>query len=79
MTVIDITLAQARRDRADAEHVRDDGSGRLLYRFALEYRMDGRAWAAEVWAYDFADAAARAGAMRDSLKVLGQVCKVIPQ
>jgi len=73
MSVINLDLARADRQRPDAEHVQRDQFGRPMYRFALAYEMDGRTWGADVWAYSFEDAERRVAAMRVSLSVAGQV------
>lgn len=58
--------------------VRRDGQGACLFKFAVEYRMDGTLWAADIWAYSHHDAEARVAAMKKSLAVCGQVyCEVL--
>lgn len=56
---------------------RHDDKG-TLYLYALQYEMDGKTWALEVWAYSMEDAQNRVDAMRQSLVLLGQTHAVIP-
>lgn len=76
--VVDLTAERNKREAPDPEFVRKDDYGRPLYMFLLSYEMDGRRWATEAWAYDFADAEARVTGMRASLKVDGQAFGCIP-
>ncbi|EJT00957.1 hypothetical protein RCCGE510_31716 (plasmid) [Rhizobium sp. CCGE 510] len=61
------------RDAPDAAFVTTDGDERKLYRFALQYDMDGKSWATEIWAYSSKDAEERVAAMRGSLTMCGQL------
>ncbi|UVD60020.1 hypothetical protein NE852_26735 (plasmid) [Rhizobium sp. Pop5] len=61
------------RDDPDAAFVTTDVENRQLYRFALEYEMDGKTWATEIWAYSSRDAEDRIAAMRRSLSICGQL------
>jgi hypothetical protein len=48
-----------------------------MYRFALTYKMDGKVWGAEVWAYSCKDAENRVAAMSRALTVQGQIhCEI---
>jgi len=76
--IIDLNAERNKRAEPDPEFVRHDDYGRPLYHFGLQYEMDGKRWAAEIWAYDFADAEARVTAMRESLTLLGQTFEMIP-
>lgn len=72
--IVDLGERRAEMNRPDADCVRIDGFGKPLYRFALGYMMDGKAWAGpEIWAYSFEDAEARVTAMRDGLVLVGQI------
>lgn len=77
-TIIDLTAARNKRAEPDPEFVMQDDYGRKLYTFLLSYEMDGKQWSTQVWAYDFADAEARVAAMRESLKVDGQLFGQVP-
>ncbi|WP_245449953.1 hypothetical protein [Rhizobium leguminosarum] len=61
------------RDAPDADFVTVDGDDRKLYRFALQYDMDGKSWATEIWAYSSKDAEERVAAMRHTLTMCGQL------
>jgi hypothetical protein len=79
-----VTLSVFRRADLPAEaFVSADNEGRQIYKFALQYEMKGKAWAAEIWAYSFDDAEERVAAMRQSLTVCGQLhdevcCETMP-
>lgn len=75
---IDLGAARAARERPDADCVRKDDYGRPLYLFALEYKMDGKTWGTDVWAYSWDDAENRVAGMRESLTVLGQIQAIVP-
>ena len=75
---IDLAAQRNKRAAPDAEHVRKDDFGRSMYRFLLEYEMDGSEWSAQVWAYDFDDAQKRVASMRASLRLLGQAHAALP-
>lgn len=76
--IIDLSAERNKREQSVPEFVRHDDYGRPLYTFLLSYEMEGKSWSTEVWAYDFADAEARVAAMRESLKVTGQLFDRIP-
>ncbi|MDF0663681.1 MULTISPECIES: hypothetical protein [unclassified Rhizobium] len=61
------------RDDPDAAFVTMDPENRRLYRFALQYEMDGKTWATEIWACSCKDAEDRVAAMRQSLTICGQL------
>ncbi|OWW02398.1 hypothetical protein ATY81_22445 [Rhizobium sp. R72] len=76
MTVINIDhLLDTEPDQA---FVRQDDSGRALFSFAIEYRMDNARWAASIWAYSHEDAEARVKAMKETLALCGQVFCEVP-
>lgn len=74
---IDLTAERNRRTGPDAEHVRKDDFGRPMYHFALSYDMADGQWCAGIWAYSMEDAQARVDAMRASLRLDGQVMKIV--
>ena len=76
--IIDLNAERNKRDGPDADCVRKDEYGCPLYLFALEYKMDGGTWGAEVWAYSWEDAESRVAAMRESLVVSGQMMAMVP-
>lgn len=59
------------------EMLKTDQHGRLMAKFLLEYTMDGKKFAADIWAYSIEDAERRVEAMRESLTVVGQLYAVI--
>jgi hypothetical protein len=61
----------------DMPFVIADGEGRLIFRFALEYKMNGKIWATDIWAYSFEDAEDRIAAMRRSLTICGQLYREV--
>jgi len=71
--IIDLTGERNKRAAPDPEFVCQDNYGRPMYLFLLAYEMGEKAYGAEVWAYDEADAEARVAAMKASLKVDGQL------
>lgn len=76
--IIDLSTERNKRAAPDAEFVRQDDYGRPMYTFLLSYEMDGSGWSTEVWAYDVEDAEKRVAAMRESLKVDGQIFASFP-
>ncbi|MBB5261771.1 hypothetical protein E0H36_17510 [Rhizobium leguminosarum bv. viciae] len=73
MNVISFTKLRDIRERPDAQFVRKDEHGQVMYLFALEYEMGPSTWSAKIWAYSFEDAEMRVKAMRESLAVCGQM------
>ncbi|PDT01681.1 hypothetical protein CO666_23625 [Rhizobium chutanense] len=73
MNVLSFPRGRNNRDGPDAGFVTTDADHRRLYRFALQYDMDGKTWATEVWAYSSKDAEDRVAAMRRSLTLCGQL------
>ncbi|EJZ16964.1 hypothetical protein RCCGEPOP_33243 [Rhizobium sp. Pop5] len=73
MNVLSFSRMRNSRDDPDAAFVTTDVENRQLYRFALEYEMDGKTWATEIWAYSSRDAEDRIAAMRRSLSICGQL------
>jgi hypothetical protein len=71
--IIDLAAERNRRIAPDAEHVMHDDFGREMYRFLLTYDFSGGQWGTEMWAYSAEDAEAKVAAMRESLRVDGQV------
>ena len=78
MDLIDLNAERAKREAPDPQFVRKDGFGRPLYTFLLSYEMDGSRWSTQLWAYSFEDAEAKVAAMRESLKVDGQLFEMAP-
>ncbi|ACE94360.1 hypothetical protein Bra5_PD00111 (plasmid) [Rhizobium phaseoli Brasil 5] len=60
-------------DDPDRAFLSSDADARRLYKFALQYEMDGKSWATEIWAYSSKDAEDRVAAMRRSLTMCGQL------
>ncbi|AHG48706.1 hypothetical protein RLEG12_07175 (plasmid) [Rhizobium leguminosarum bv. trifolii CB782] len=73
VNVLSFSRARNSRDDPDAGFVTTDVDDRRLYRFALQYNMDGKSWATEIWAYSSKDAEDRVAAMRRSLTMCGQL------
>lgn len=75
-----IDLAAARNDRAapDPEFVKKDDYGRPMFQFLLDYQFEDGTWSINLWAYSWEDAEARVAAMRQSLRVEGQLHSSIP-
>lgn len=78
MDVIDLNAERSKREQPDPQFVRQDDFGRPLYEFLLSYRMDEKSWSITVWAYSFEDAGNRVAAMRESLKLDGQLYGRVP-
>lgn len=76
--IIDLNNERNQRAEPEPQFVRTDDYGRKLYTFLLEYEMGGRRWAAEIWAYDEADAEARVKGMKESLIVSGKLHSTVP-
>ena len=76
--IVDLNAERSKREQPDPQFVGTDEYGRKIYVFLLSYEMDGKLWSTQVWAYDTADAEARVAAMRQSLKVDGQLFDAIP-
>ena len=73
MNVISFNRIRNGRDDPDAAFVTVGIDDRRLYRFALQYEMDGKTWATDIWAYSPKDAEDRVAAMRASLTLCGQL------
>ncbi|WP_311043761.1 hypothetical protein [Rhizobium lentis] len=73
MNVVSFPSMRNHRDNPDGAFVSNDADERQLYRFALQYHMDGKSWATEIWAYSHRDAEDRVNAMRRSLTMCGQL------
>ena len=73
MTIINLSAERDKRNGPDKAHTRLDDEGRILYEYALDYRMDDAHWSASIWAYSMEDAERRVSAMRHSLTLSGQV------
>lgn len=78
MNIIDLTEARNRRSQPDPEFIRKDDYGRPLYLFLLTYDTAEGEFAAEIWAYDVADAETKVAGMRTSLRLEGQCYGQIP-
>lgn len=76
--IINLTTERAKREAPDPEFVRHDDYGRPIYCFTCSYDMGDRRFCTEVWAYDWPDAEARVAAMREGMKVEGQIYSVVP-
>lgn len=71
--IVDLTERRNAAERPDPEHITHDDFGRPLYRYLIEYDMDGETWGGvDVWAYSDEDALRRAAAMRQSLRLTGR-------
>lgn len=73
MNVISFNRSRNGHDDPDGAFVTTGIDGRQLYRFALQYEMDGKTWATDIWAYSSEDAEDRVAAMRGSLTLCGQL------
>jgi hypothetical protein len=83
MRVIYLERHRALAERPDPCFAACDEDGRDFFKYALQYELDGKIWAADIWAYSFDDAERRVHAMRNSVAVLGQlhsevVCENLP-
>lgn len=78
MDVIDLNKVRNDREAPDAECVTNDGFGRPMYQFGVEYELDGSEWTMSIWAYSLEDAQRRVAAIRDTATVYGQIFGVIP-
>ncbi|MBY3162107.1 hypothetical protein HFO65_15845 [Rhizobium laguerreae] len=78
MDVISLDAERDRRNGPDEQFVTVDPAGRRMFAFCLDYQMGGLFWTATIWAYDFEDAELRADAMRENLKVAGQIYAEVP-
>lgn len=73
MNVVSFSKIRDSGEGPDAAFVTTDADEQRLYKFALRYDMDGKTWAADIWAYSFEDAEDRIAAMRKSLAFCGQL------
>lgn len=78
-TPIDLNAERNKRAAPDAEHIRKDDFGRPMYRFLIEYEMDGSKWTGvHVWAYSWEDAEKRLAALKSTAKLDGQAMSELP-
>jgi hypothetical protein len=73
VNVVSLVKERERRDGPDPQHLMPDDGGRLMARYACQFRMNDRTWCESIWAYSTEDAEARVVAMRESLVVCGQI------
>lgn len=79
MTVINLTIEREKRTAPDPEFVQRDAYGRIeQVCFTCSYMLAGREHSVHIWAKDWDDAEARVAAMREGLKVEGQIYSVVP-
>jgi hypothetical protein len=71
--IVDLQATRQRRNAPDANCVSEDAQGKAIQLFAVEFHMDGRTFADEIWARDLADAERTVVAIRDSLRVVGEM------
>lgn len=76
--VIDLNERRNAAERPDPEFVRKDDFGREMFCFALSYDLGDRQFGTNIWAYDLNDAEAKVAAMRESLRLDGQLYSSIP-
>lgn len=76
--IIDLNERRNAAERPDPEFIRKDDFGREMFSFALSYNMGDATFGINLWAYDLADAEAKVAAMRESLRIDGQVYCVVP-
>lgn len=80
--IVSLADRRALKDRADPEFIMVDQDGREMQCYSLEYEMSSAkgtgSWSAQIWAYSFDDAEARVAAMKETLRVSGQVISVVP-
>lgn len=75
---IDLNERRNAKAQPDPENIRKDDFGRPLYRFLLEYEHDGAKWGLDLWAYDMADAEAKAASISNGVTVVGQAFGTVP-
>lgn len=80
--ILDMAAARAKREASvepDPEFVQRDAYGRIeMVCFTCSFEMGGSQYSAHVWAKDWEDVEARVAAMRESLKVDGQLFSSVP-
>lgn len=76
--VVDLHAERNARERPESDCVHVDQYGQEMFRYAIEYQMDGCTWGSDIWAYSWGDAESRVTAMRDSLTVIGQIKAIVP-
>lgn len=76
--IVDLNERRNAAEKPDPEFIRKDEYGRPLYCFVLSFDMADRQYGTDLWAYDMADAEAKVAAMRESLRVDGQMFSVVP-
>jgi hypothetical protein len=76
--IIDLGAERNARSRPDSDHIRRDDFGREMFEYILGYDMDGSSWGGvTIWAYSTEDAESRVHAMRESLRLDGQIFAII--
>lgn len=77
MNVIQLPLVRRSDRDPEPEFCTSDRSGRSMFRFLADYKIDGRTFGISFWAYDLADAERRVAIMRANLSLQGQIfCQV---
>lgn len=80
--ILDMEAARAKREASigpDPEFVQRDAFGRIeMVCFTCSYEMDGAWFTTRLWAKDWPDVEKRAAAIRESLKVDGQLFSSTP-
>lgn len=76
--IIDLSARRNAAERPDAEYVKKDDFGREMQAYLCSYDFADGSWCCEIWAYSMEDAIARVAAMRESLRVDGQLFTAFP-
>jgi hypothetical protein len=76
--IIDLNERRNASEKPDADCVRKDDYGRQLYLFTLAFEFEDREYGVDLWAYSMEDASAKVAAMRESVKLLGQLYSMVP-
>ena len=77
MNVITFPMAWQEGNLPDGAFRTTDDVGRPMFQFIADYKLDGRTFSINLWAYDIDDAERRVASMRDCLELQGQIlCEV---
>lgn len=71
--IIDLNERRNENERPDGAFIHRDESGREMFTFCLSYDLEGRRYGTTIIAYDWDDAQAKVSAMRESLRLDGQL------
>lgn len=74
-----VSFDDVRRARdTDPDQIEYDGNGRIMFKYAIDYKFSESHYSIHIFAYDFADAQSRLAAINATGEVVGQIVSEQP-